>query len=106
MGNLIQDMLAADAAEIVGDIGSKVTWKGAEYDALVAEPTVTLDLEEGGIASSGDFEIRIPRAQFGNGDTPQEGQVITFEGKRYAIKRGGFERKSDAFIRITLSTNL
>lgn len=106
MANLIQDMLAGDAAEIVGDIGSKVTWKGAEYDALVSEPNITLDLEEGGLSSSGDFEVRIPRAQFGGGATPQDGEIVEFEGNRYIAKRGGIGRNTDAFIRLTLSTNL
>jgi hypothetical protein len=106
MANRLQEMHAADAAEIICDLGHTVTWAGTEYDCLVSEPSVTLDLEEGGMMPSGDFEVRIPRVQFGTGATPQDGQVATFEDNRYIIKRGAVSRRNDAYIRLTLSTNL
>lgn len=104
MGNLIQDMLAEDGKQIVEEIGESVTWNGVEYAALVAEPDVSVDLESGGLMPSGEFVVKILRSAFASG-FPTEGDVVTYDSKRYVVGRAR-NKPSSAFIILDIGTNL
>lgn len=78
--------MAADAAEILAEIGEPVTWKGRTFSALVTDPTVGEDLGLGGFSGTGDFTIKIMRSAFGF-ERPRLGEIMGFEGNRYRITR-------------------
>ncbi len=82
----IKDEMAADAAEILTEIGEPVTWNGRAYPALVTDPTAGEDLNLGGFAGTGDFTVKIMRAALGT-TRPKLGEIIGFEGNRYRITR-------------------
>jgi len=82
----IQDEMAADAAEILAEIGESVTWNGQTYPALVSDPTIGEDLGLGGFSETGDFTVKIMRLAFGTA-RPKLGEIIGFENARYRITR-------------------
>lgn len=82
----IKDEMAADAAEILAEIGEPVTWKGRTYPALVTDPTASEDLNLGGFAGTGDFTVKIMRSALGS-ERPKLGEIIVFEDARYRITR-------------------
>lgn len=82
----IRDEVAADAAEIIAEIGEVVTWKGTDYPALVSDPTMGEDLNLGGFVSSGDFTIKIMRSSLGSA-VPQLGDILEYEGGKYRVVR-------------------
>lgn len=82
----IKDEMAADAAEILAEIGEPVTWKGRTYPALVTDPAVGEDLGLGGFAGTGDFTVKIMRSALGS-ERPKLGEIIVFEDARYRITR-------------------
>jgi hypothetical protein len=104
MGNIIQEMLAEDGKQIVEEIGDRVTWNGSEFSALVGDPDVSVDLDQGGLMPTGDFVVKILRADFGAGSFPEEGDVVTFEGKRYVVTRS-LNKASSAWVRLDIATN-
>lgn len=87
MPNLLQETLAADSSQILEEIGHTVIWKGAEYRALVADPLVSVDLDEGGFMPQGDFQIKIKRTDFsgGAGPFPAINDRIEFSEETYKI---------------------
>ena len=82
----IEDEMAADAAEILAEIGEPVTWNGRTYPALATDPTAGEDLNLGGFTGTGDFTVKIMRAALGTA-RPKLGEIIGFEGNRYRITR-------------------
>jgi len=82
----IQDEMAADAAEILAEIGEPVTWNGRTYPALVSDPAIGEDLGIGGFTGTGDFTVKIMRSALGDA-RPKLGEIIGFEGARYRITR-------------------
>lgn len=82
----IKDEMAADAAEIVAEIGEPVTWNGRTYPALVTDAIAGEDLNLGGFTGTGDFTVKIMRAALGTA-RPKLGEIIGFEGNRYRITR-------------------
>ena len=106
MANIIQEMLADDGIEIVNDLGYVVTWKGADYAALVSDPDVSVDLNEGGFMPEGDFKIKILRAAFngGAGPFPQDREVITFDGNEYVITTPE-SMPASAFLELMIATH-
>lgn len=57
----IKDEMAADAAEILAEIGEPVTWNGRTYPVLVSDPAIGEDLGIGGFTGTGDFTVKIMR---------------------------------------------
>jgi len=103
MGNILQEMLADDGKEIVEDLGGVVTWKGDEYAAMIADPDISFGMQEGGLVASGDFVVKILRALF-TGAIPKEGDVVTYDGKRYFVT-GAPNKPESAFVRLDIATN-
>lgn len=77
---------AADAAQILAEIGEPVTWKGKTYPALISDPATGEDLGIGGFTGTGDFTVKIMRSAFGDA-RPKLGEIIGFEDARYRITR-------------------
>ena len=84
MGNLIQNELADDVAQITEEVGHTITWKGTEYACAVTEPRADADVESGGIFLDGEFQIKIPRVLLTSG-TPQHDNRVTFDGEIYRV---------------------
>jgi hypothetical protein len=82
----IKDEMAADAAEIIAEIGEPVNWKGRTYSALVSDPAIGEDLGLGGFSGTGDFTIKIMRSALGDA-RPKLGEIIGFETAQYRITR-------------------
>jgi hypothetical protein len=102
MPDLIQDMLADDSLEILGDIGHTCTWKAASYPCIIGEPDMQVDLQEGGLMPEGAFNIKIRRAAFADGPFPQENDRITYGGNVYKIL-SPTNKEGSAYIRIVLA---
>lgn len=104
MGNLIQNMLAEDSAEILADIGHSCSWKGASYDCFVGELDLEVDLNEGALMPEGSFTIKIPRADFnsGAGPFPQENDRLSYDSKTYKIT-SSHNKDGSAYIRLIVS---
>lgn len=105
MGNIIQEALAEDGAEIIGEIGEVVTWNGVDYPALIGTPEVGLDLEEGGLMADGDFKIKILRAALPNPHM-QDGDEITYDGDSYVTPNATVQRTGSAYITFDIAANL
>ena len=99
-------MLVDDGQEIVGEISYTITWSGADYSALIADPSVIMDLSEGGFMPEGDFRIQILRADFnsGAGPFPDNNDVVTFNGDDYVVKMHR-QLPASAFIELMIATN-
>ena len=82
----IKDEMAADAVEILAEIGEPVTWNGITFSALLSDPGLSEDLGLGGFSGTGDFTIKILRSALGDA-RPKLGDIIGFEGARYRITR-------------------
>jgi len=82
----IKDEMAADAVEILVEIGEPVTWNGKTFPALVSDPGLSEDLGLGGFTGTGDFTIKIMRSVLGNA-RPKLGEIIGWERARYRITR-------------------
>ena len=82
----LKDEMAADAAEILAQIGEPVTWNGKTYPALVSDPAIGEDLNLGGFTGTGDFTVKIMRAVLGAA-RPKIGEIIGFENARFRITR-------------------
>ncbi len=79
------DELDADLAAIIGEIGIPITWNGADYTAIVADPQVQLDLQSGGFLPEADFQVKLRKATLPE-PWPKTRQTVTFRGETYAIK--------------------
>lgn len=99
-------MLADDGIEIVADLGYTVTWKATDYSALVSDPDISVDLNEGGFMPEGDFKIKVLRAAFnaGAGPFPQDRDIVTFSGNEYVVTTPE-SMPDSAFIELMISTN-
>ena len=87
--NAVQKLLAADLEQIVTETGyaDDFTWAGTTYRCVLSPPDSAADLEEGGFVLDGDFQVKIPRADFndGAGPFPKNGDRCTFDGIVYSI---------------------
>lgn len=82
----IKEEMAADAAEILAEIGEPVTWNGKTFSALVSDPAIGEDLGLGGFSGTGDFTIKIMRSALGEA-RPKLGEIFGFENAQYRITR-------------------
>lgn len=77
------DEIAADLAEVFDEIGTSVFWNGADYQAVIADPMVQLDLQSGGFLPQADFLVKLQRASLPA--LPQVGQTVRIQGTTYQI---------------------
>ena len=77
--------LDADLAAILEETGIEVTWNGATYKAVVADPRVELDLQTGGFLPEADFQVKLRKAALPD-PGPKPRQTLTIRGETYAIK--------------------
>jgi len=101
--NRIQRELADAIPEMISEIGQTVTWSGTAYSAIVSDPDVTVDLEEGGFTPEGSFRVKIPRSAFNNGagPFPQINDRITFDGDIYKVI-GEKNKGESAFVALSI----
>ena len=77
------DEIAADLAEVFDDIAQPIIWNGATYQGVVADPSVSLDLQSGGFLPQADFLVKLRRAALST--LPALGQLVTIQGTPYQI---------------------
>jgi hypothetical protein len=84
----IFDEFAADASEIVSEIGRTVTFRGNPVSAIVSEPQVGESLMAGGFKDSTSYSVKFVRstllaAPFSG--LPETGEVVIIEGREFTI---------------------
>lgn len=104
MPNPLQAALSRHASRMVQKAGVTVTWKGSEFQALVADPTALAELETGGFSVDGDFVLKIPRATFGNGPFPAINDQIGMDGAIYRVTSDR-QKPGSAFVVIPISAS-
>ena len=77
------DEIAADMAEVFGEISTPIEWNGHPYQAVIADPSVQLDLQSGGFLPQSDFAVKVLRAALPT--VPVIGQNVRIEGLAYQI---------------------
>jgi hypothetical protein len=77
------DGIAADLVEVFDDLAQPIIWNGATYQALVADPAVSLDLQTGGFLPQADFVVKLRRDDLST--LPALGQLITIQATKYQI---------------------
>ena len=75
---------AADAAEILAEIGRPVTFRDVPALAIIGGQEMSLDLGTGGFSESGQLACKLLAASFQR-TPPQDGERITHAGKTYRI---------------------
>lgn len=103
MPNILQELLAQDAAQIISQIGHRAEWKGSTYDCLIADPDVDVDLQEGGFLPSGTFTLKFLRSDFndGAGPFPDQNDRVTYDGEVYKVT--SYINKADSpFIKVSI----
>jgi len=102
MPNPLQAALSRHAPAMLARAGVRVTWKGKEYSAMVADPSALAELEAGGFAIDGDFVLKIPRASF-TGTFPAINDQIAMDGKIYRVTADR-QKPGSAFVVIPVSS--
>jgi len=97
----LAEEMSRDAAAVFEEFGEAVEWGGRTLRALVSDPAVGLDLEVGGFGATGDFTVKLLRADLAGG-MPKVGETLAFEGRRYRITRVS-ERPSRPLVVLTVS---
>ena len=77
------DEIATDLTEVFDDIAQSVEWQGETYQAVVADPSLSLDLQTGGFLPQADFLVKLRRATLSS--LPALGQLLTIQGAQYQI---------------------
>jgi len=77
------DEIAADMAEVFGEISTPVEWNGRTFQSVIADPSVQLDLQSGGFLPQSDFAVKLLRAALPS--VPVIGQNVRIEGTIYQI---------------------
>lgn len=75
--------IAADMAEVFGEISTPIEWNGHTYQAVIADPSVQLDLQTGGFIPQSDFAVKVLRDALPT--VPVIGQNVRIEGITYQI---------------------
>jgi hypothetical protein len=82
----VYDEIAADAAQVFAEFAKEIQWNERTYPALVSEPAFSQEFETGGFAETGDFTIKLLRANLLHG-IPTLGDRITFNGEEHRVVR-------------------
>ena len=75
--------ITADMAEVFGEISTPFEWNGHTYLAVIADPSVQLDLQTGGFVPQSDFAVKVLRTALPT--MPVIGQNVKIEGVTYQI---------------------
>lgn len=75
--------IAADMAEVFGEISTPIEWNGQTYQAVIADPSVQLDLQTGGFLPQSDFAVKVLRDALPT--VPVIGQNVRIESITYQI---------------------
>ena len=75
--------IAADMPQVFGEISTPIEWNGHIYQAVIAYPSVQLDLQTGGFLPQSDFAVKVLRAALPT--VPVIGQNVRIEGITYQI---------------------
>lgn len=73
-------------AEILTDVGTQIQWDGDDYDAILAEPRVDLDLTTGGFSAEADYSIKIRKTDLPEGSAPVAKDQVTIAGAVYVVR--------------------
>jgi hypothetical protein len=77
------DEIATDLAEVFDEIAQSIIWNGATHQAVVADPSVSLDLQSGGFLPQADFLVKLRRDTLST--LPALGQLVTIQATTYQI---------------------
>ena len=75
--------VTADMDEVFGEISTPIEWNGHIYQAVIADPSVQLDLQTGGFLPQSDFAVKVLRDALPT--VPVIGQNVRIEGITYQI---------------------
>ena len=78
--------IEADMAKILADVGTQISWDGDEYDAILTEPRVDLDLTTGGFSAEADYSIKIRKTDLPEGSAPRAKDQVTIAGAVYVVR--------------------
>lgn len=88
----IFDDFAADALEILNEVGKDITIKATPsstpvaFKAMLTQPMVLQDLETGGFLNQTTFEVKIRRVDFNaNPGVFAYGNIVTYNGENYRL---------------------
>jgi hypothetical protein len=82
----LKDEKAADAAELLAEIGEPVVWNGNTYNAIITALDLSDILQIGGFGENYDFTVKIAKAALGDA-RPQLNDPIEFDGITYRIAK-------------------
>jgi hypothetical protein len=98
----LKDEMAADAAEILAEIGEPVTWDGRPFNAIISPVGLSDSLQIGGFDQEYDFTVKIPKASLG-GARPKPRDAVEFDGTTYRVAKVS-ESPSSPFVVLTVQT--
>jgi len=82
----LKDERAADAAELLAEIGEPVVWNGQTYNAIITAVDLSDVLQVGGFGENYDFTVKIAKAALGDA-RPKLNDPIEFDGITYRIAK-------------------
>ena len=82
----LKDERAADAAELLAEIGEPVVWNGQTYNAIITAVDLSDVLQVGGFGENYDFTVKIAKADLGDA-RPHLNDPIEFDGTTYRIAK-------------------
>ena len=82
----LKDEKAADAAELLAEIGEPVVWNGNTYNAIITALDLSDVLQVGGFGEDYDFTVKIAKADLGD-VRPKLNDPIQFDGITYRIAK-------------------
>ena len=100
MGNTLQDELASDCLEILGEIGHTMAWKGSNYDCIVGDPSIDTSLDPGGFMPQGTILVKMRRAAVA-GSGPSINDRVTLNGETYKVS-SNVNKENSPFIIIQI----
>jgi len=82
----LKDERAADAAELLAQIGEPVVWNEHTYNAIITALDLSDVLQVGGFGENYDFTVKIAKADLGDA-RPKLNDPIEFDGITYRIAK-------------------
>ena len=78
--------MASDLGSVFDDFAKTITIGSTEYQALIAEPELALELESGGFNSAGNFTVKMLRTDW-LAARLMVGTHLVFDGQTYRVIR-------------------
>lgn len=82
----IYEEMAADLAAVFAEFGKPIQIGSRRITALVAEPEISLSLEDGGFNSEGNFTVKMRRADW-TAANAVIGTQITYDNRAFRVIR-------------------